>query len=87
MGSQADYDAGLEAARAAFQVRYVKGDDYLVDSAEFKTFGIDVSEFDPFRYSPHKPGADGEGWHHNKIQVYGDEALRDRILSLLNGGE
>lgn len=82
-GSQEIYNAGMEAARAAFKVDYAKGGVHQAEGAAFKTFSIDVSEFDPFRYSPYEPGADGKGWHYGKIAVHGDEALRDLILSLL----
>ena len=45
-----------------------KGDDYLGDDAELKTFGITRHDPDP---------------HINIIEVYEDEELRDEILAFL----
>ena len=43
-----------------------KGDDFLEEEADHKTYGIHVGEWG------------------NKIVVYGDEDLRNKILKLLN---
>lgn len=48
---------------------FIKGDDFLEEGNDSKTFGI-------HNKTP------GEEWG-NQIEVYGDEALRDRILRLL----
>lgn len=80
MGSQADYNARIEAMRAAFVVEYRRGATIEARSgSSFATYPIDVSYFDALA------AARGEGpkWHAGKIEVYGDEALRDRILAFL----
>lgn len=51
-------------------VTYEKGLDELEDGDAFKTFGISLL-------------LDGKLDHTNQICVYGDEAMRDRILAFL----
>lgn len=49
---------------------FIKGDDFLEEGADHKTFGI-------HNETP------GEEWI-QQIEIYGDPDLRDRILRLLN---
>ena len=57
---------------------YEKGDDFQVKSCDLKTFGIT-------EVIPINSNCKGEV-HTNKIEVFGDEELRDTILSFLNNG-
>lgn len=82
MGSMAHTMSKLEAARSSFTPTYRKGHDHLERGASHKTYGIDVSYFDAFKFR-YPYDADCTSWHGNQIVVYGDEALRDRILSAL----
>jgi hypothetical protein len=52
---------------------YSKGDDYKEDFADYKTFGISENK-----------RVDNRLLHTNKIEIYGDEELRDKIIKLLN---
>lgn len=66
----------VAAARAAFKVSYRAQPNrgYLRNlGAAYRTYAIDVSYFDN----------GDERWWDSKIEVHGDEALRDRILAML----
>jgi hypothetical protein len=52
---------------------YIKGDDFLEKGVAYHTFGITEQ-------SKEKNIED----HTNKIEVYGDSKLRDKIIKLLN---
>ena len=54
-------------------MRFIRGDDYWPDKADMKAFGITDTKL--------------KIQHTNKIEVYDDRALRDRILVLLNEDE
>ena len=54
---------------------YKKGDDFQEKDVTFKTFGI--TEIDPDSINYRKE-------HSQKIEVYDDEELRDKIIELLN---
>ena len=82
MGMMANSVEQLENERAKFRTSYRKGHDYLEKDAKYKTFGIDVSYFDVFKHR-YPYDADCTSWHGNQIAIYGDEALRDRILASL----
>ena len=51
-------------------MKYTKGDDFQESTCDLKTFGINENNSDET--------------HANKIEIYGDEKLRNRILDLLN---
>ena len=59
---------------------YERGDDFKGKNETFRTYGI--TEFE----SAEKDGV-LFGEHTNKIEVYGDLKLRDRIIKLLNKGK
>ena len=54
-------------------MRFIRGDDYWPDKVDMKAFGITDTKL--------------KVQHINKIEVYDDRALRDRILVLLNEDE
>ena len=58
------------------QKEAVIGDDFLGDGDSHKTFGITIRNA-----SIDRAGAPHD--HRNMVEVYADEALRDRILQLL----
>lgn len=86
MGQLADIMDRCEAARRDFKQSYRKGHDYLESDASHKTYGIDASYFDVFKFR-HPYNGDYTSWHGNQIVVYGDEKLRDRILTALGSVE
>lgn len=57
-----------------FRPTYTKGDEYLDPGADHETYGIDATQMRHGHVST---------WF-SKINVYGDAALRDRIIRLLN---
>jgi hypothetical protein len=56
-------------------MKFVKGDDYQESGATVRTFGI--TQLEGYKV---RPDLD----HTNKIEVMGDEKLRDLIIDLLN---
>lgn len=69
-----------ETAEKAFKTEFRKGFDEIEPGSDYKTYSIDVSYFDGVEYPS---GRTKVGWHGDKIKVFGDEALRDRILKEL----
>ena len=78
-GSMETYREKIEAARARFRTEYRIGASYTAKGASIESHGIDVSEFDPT-----SAAKDHVIWHGDKIQVHGDENLRDLILAWLS---
>lgn len=58
--------------------KYSKGDDFKDRNSQYKTFGIDEFDDDSILY---------DKTHAQKIEVYGDAKLRNRIIKLLNKDE
>lgn len=72
MTTDADVCAHIKQQLGKIMSTYSKGVDVVENGDDHKSFGITQT-----------PGSRGSSHHTNKIVVYGDEALRDRILAIL----